>query len=273
MVTRIHLLRLRPGFAVAALTAVVVMSLGPTPGEAAPRSTGALVFVSDRAGSESLYLVNADGSGLRKLVDDARDPAWSRSGHTLAFLRDFKDDSILGSSTKLTVLDTGGTGEMRPVGMHPYCCSTFSWSPDGSRIAYEAIAYAGIYVTRIDGSGERLLVAGVAFEPAWSPDGSRIAFIRRTDDDDQLSVIDADGTNERRVATDVDFSVRPAWSPDGSKILFGREKLNIDQTSVDRNLYVIGSDGSGERKLAATDINDDSPHSGRRTDGWWLSSA
>jgi hypothetical protein len=32
------------------------------------------------------------------------------------------------------------------VGSRTYCCSPFSWSPDESRIVYEAIADLGIYV-------------------------------------------------------------------------------------------------------------------------------
>jgi Tol biopolymer transport system component len=238
----------------AVITALAVMSVGLRGAEAAPRPTGALVFVSDREGMESIYLVNADGSGLRKLVDGGRQPTWSRSGRALAFLLDFKDDSILGSSTRLVVLDADGSGRPRPVGNRPYCCSTLTWSPDESRIAYEAIADAGIYVTNVDGSGERLLVKGIAWEPTWSPDGSRIAFIRRRDGRDQLAVIDADGTNERRVATEIDFTVRPAWSPDGTTILFGRW-----EPSNARNLYVVGSDGAGERKLTATRIDNNFP--------------
>jgi Tol biopolymer transport system component len=227
---------------VAAISALVLMSLGVSGGEAAPRAGGSLVFVSDREGYESLYLVNADGSGSRKLVDGAREPGWSPRGRALAFLHDVGDD------TRLEVLAAGGTGQTRPVGSRTFCCSPFSWSPDESRIVYEAIGDLGIYVTNVDGSGERLLVEDGS-EPAWSPDSSRIAFI--TDD---LSVINADGTNERQLRTNVAQSVRPAWSPDGSKIVFGR-----DTRSGDENLYVVNSDGSGERKLTATPIDDDVP--------------
>ena len=47
--------------------------------------------------------------------------------------------------------------------------------PDGATIAFERSA--GIYAISIDGSGERLLLAG-ARGAAWSPDGARIAFVR-----------------------------------------------------------------------------------------------
>ena len=51
-----------------------------------------VAFYSDRAGSSALYLVNYNGTGLRKLTDDktAADsqPSWSPDGTTLVFLSD-----------------------------------------------------------------------------------------------------------------------------------------------------------------------------------------
>src|SRR5437016_3804978 len=67
---------------------------GPLRGEA---TVGAIAFVSDRDGVDSIYLVNADGTGLRRLVTsraklgDAGQPSWSPDGSRLAFT----DDSVL----------------------------------------------------------------------------------------------------------------------------------------------------------------------------------
>jgi Tol biopolymer transport system component len=223
-------------------------------GEAAPTRSGALVFVSTREGESGIYAINADGSGLRKLVENARDPAWSPDGRVLAFLRDVPDDEDY--STRLEVREVGGGGQSRPVGSHPYCCSAFSWSPDGKQIAYEAFGRGGIYVTNVDGSGERLVTLETAFNPAWSPDGSKIAFIERRDDD-SLSVVNADGTNDRQLAADVSFSVRPVWSPDSSKILFGREIC--DENRCDETLSLVDSDGSHERSVTPVSTDDDYP--------------
>jgi Tol biopolymer transport system component len=200
--------------AAASLATLVAIAVGG--GKAALTTSGALVFVSSREGSGSLYVINADGSGLRRLVDSAWDPTWSPKGRALAFFHDEED------KVRLEVIDADGSGRRRAVGSHNYNFSALSWSPDETQIAYEAIAQKGLYVANADGSGERLLVSGVAWRPAWSPDGSRIAFIRRRDGDDALAVVNADGTGERPLRTDVSFAVQPAWSPDAAKILFGR---------------------------------------------------
>jgi Tol biopolymer transport system component len=236
-----------------ALGLSILMTLGANGAEGAPQARGALAFVSDREGYASIYLVNADGKSLRKLVDRAWAPTWSPRGRRLAFFHD------LGDVVRLEVLDADGTERTRVVGTHNYNFSAFSWSPDETRIAYEAFVHDGIYVANADGSGEQLLVSDTAFNPAWSPDGGRIAFIRR-EDEDALSVVNIDGGRERQLRMDVSFSVQPAWSPDGTKILFGRET-----DSGDTHLYVAAADGSGERRLTAMAVDNDSPRSGHLT--------
>jgi Tol biopolymer transport system component len=72
--------------------------------------------------------------------------------------------------------------------------------------------------------------------PTWSPDGSRIAFIRirvGTEGDQTITkgtdlfVMQADGTNLRRLASDVS-AFSPTWSPDSRQILFAsRGKLFV----------------------------------------------
>src|SRR6185295_11039510 len=56
-----------------------------------------------------------------------------------------------------------------------------SWSPDGSRIAFQAYPAAGtwqIWTIKADGTDPRPLTSGPFDdrEPSWSPDGQRIAF-------------------------------------------------------------------------------------------------
>jgi WD40-like Beta Propeller Repeat len=67
------------------------------------------------------------------------------------------------------------------------------WSPDGSRLAFEAAG--GIWVIGADGSGLRKLIPRGS-HPSWSPDGSRIAYeVDGPDRLGQLRVADADGKN------------------------------------------------------------------------------
>ena len=109
------------------------------------------------------------------------------------------------------------------------------WSPDGSRVVFvrdrEGSFGAGgteIWTIEVDTREERLLmrlphepadVQNVVHSPVWSPDGRRIAFsLGRIKDPDnrgpnEVWVMENDGSNRRRVVTDVGVtsSTRPAW--------------------------------------------------------------
>jgi len=101
--------------------------------------------------------------------------------------------------------------------------------------------------------------------PAWSPDGKQIAFLSDMDGDNDIYVIDADGSNCRNLTADpsplltsILYMIRktndgwPAWSPDGKLIAFGSARDNIMMNSVDMNVYLMEPDGSHVINLTYT---------------------
>ena len=90
-----------------------------------------------------------------------------------------------------------------------------------------------IYLVNADGSGFTRAVDGGRW-PVWSPDGSRFVFLG---EDEQVSVVNADGTGIVRLAESGDPISPPAWSPDGTQIVFVRGQ---------DNLGVVAADGSGQ---------------------------
>jgi Tol biopolymer transport system component len=56
--------------------------------------------------------------------------------------------------------------------------------------------------------------------PAYSPDGRKIAFGSSRSGDFEISVMNADGTETRRLTHSPGLDARPAWSPDGARIDF-----------------------------------------------------
>jgi Tol biopolymer transport system component len=133
-----------------------------------------------------------------------------------------------------------------------------AWSPDGSRIAYEADYqnHFRLFVMNQDGSGQHLISpeAGSTVEevqPAWSPDGAQIAFAStRGGGAWHIWLMNADGTNLRELPGVI--SQHPAWSPDG---------LRIAGDAGGSGIYVIGADGTNERRLTTPPAshNDESP--------------
>ena len=106
-----------------------------------------------------IYVVNADGSGLRKLTRRSSGtfaaPAWSPDGKEVAFVFDRDEDSDLDNSEVLDV-NTDGTGQ-RNLTRNPANDSDPTWSPDGRRLAFvsDRDGDLEVYVMNADGSGQR----------------------------------------------------------------------------------------------------------------------
>jgi Tol biopolymer transport system component len=129
-----------------------------------------------------------------------------------------------------------------------------SWSPDGTRIAFEG-AGGAIWSVAPDGIGLVQLTRGVGFDgfPAYSPDGAKIAYYHGQSSDRAIFVMNADGSNQTRVADfQADTMGRPVWSPDGSMLAF--DLYFRDQTW---DIYAVNSDGSGLANLAGDPNRDE----------------
>src|SRR5437867_3375964 len=60
--------------------------------------------------------------------------------------------------------------------------------------------------------------------PAWSPDGKQIVFTGYDGGLSDLFVVDADGSDLRRLTNDKYADLQPAWSPDGKTIAFATDR-------------------------------------------------
>ncbi|HEU5216059.1 MAG TPA: hypothetical protein VFU30_11010 [Gaiellaceae bacterium] len=109
--------------------------------------------------------------------------------------------------------------------------------------------------------------------PAWSPDGGQIAFSRACSDTSGLDlyVVGANGKGVRRLVHTRTSDEWPTWSPDGSKIAFvsGEPSLTKPgQKNIDPEVWVVGADGHGLKRLTNNDVQDTSP--AWSPDGKWI---
>ena len=121
-------------------------------------------------------------------------------------------------------------------------------SPDGETILFDLLG--DLYtVPRAGGTATRL-TSGMALDlqPVFSPDGSRILFVSDRSGNENLWMIDADGSDPRPVTTDRgDFSFDdPEWSPDGEYLLVRRSDGGTPNTGRQPWLvHVSGGRGMG----------------------------
>ena len=148
-------------------------------------------------------------------------------------------------ATRLT--DIGGFDE-RP-----------SWSPDGSRIAFQSTrdGHAELYVMNADGSGVTRLTNSSpygSFGPAaWC--GDRIAFMSTRDGPAEIYVMNADGTGVTRLTNNTALNVSPSWSPTCTQLAFESDSDGIASAEI----YVMNADGTGATRLTNNTVPDQRP--------------
>jgi hypothetical protein len=165
---------------------------------------GRLIAFARRGGRRcrgGLWVMNADGTGARRVAVNGRNPDWSPDGSKLAY--DNGNGAVVVSDA------TSGNAQTVLKGADP------AWSPDGSRLALAR--QQAILVAAPDGSGERIVTTG-AVEPDWSPDGTKLVFTRTDKDNPGLAIIGVDGSGARSLTSTEDR--QPAWSPDGRTIAY-----------------------------------------------------
>jgi dipeptidyl aminopeptidase/acylaminoacyl peptidase len=211
-----------------------------------------LAFISNRDdvpgnadGNLEIFVMNADGTGVRQVTDtvypfpgqggyDHYEPDWSPGGTRIAYSWNSPDGSV-----EVYTINVDGTDEV-PVTDPEDQANKWGpeYSPDGTRLLYTwgfgYLTGQDLHTISPDGTGEVNLTPDTINSDellgTWSPDGTRIAFVSTRDPgafglpNEEIYVMQADGSGVIRVTDDTAFDTEPAWSPDGTTITFSSSR-------------------------------------------------
>jgi Tol biopolymer transport system component len=158
-----------------------------------------LAFVSDRSGTNEVWISNVDGSDPRPLTSFGGpwtgSPSWSPDGLRIALDAHASTESAL-----YVVRVDGGVPERVATGVPD--STTPWWSSDGRRLYFCAKAEGQdqIFAIRLDGGAVTQLTHGGGIQPQQSADGRRIYYIRPTESSGELCSVASNGEEERPVA-------------------------------------------------------------------------
>ena len=228
-----------------------------------------------------IYTMAPDGSDLRLVTNNAVllqdiDPAVSADGRRIAY---DSRPGLEGARSEIHVVDAEGTTPPRRVTFLIGNDERATWSPDGTRIAFQASRDPNfnIFTVAADGFdplGARLTTDPAGdFTPAWSPDGTRISFDsnaqgsagRLGDPNSEVYTMNAQAGDaspgEVRKVTSTDPPVRnwnSSWSPDGTRIAFQSTRDGLGPNRGDDNweIYTATADGADVRRLTVNAAND-----------------
>jgi len=239
-------------------------------------------------GKRGIWIVGSDGRGLRRLTSTGEEWFdWSPDSKALVFLRmltrTFYSDGPYGIVVKplrgksRVIVRTGPHDDDHTFEYQP------QWSPNGRWISYinheEKTRLNGLTLVRPNGTQRHRVVIGTDGEEdyQWSADGRWLALL----DGAELDYIRPNGA-WHKISNDALGSV--AWSPDGKKLAFSESKglvvgradgrglrrlhvsagaeltwlpdaRHIGFAGDYRQIWVVGSDGQGLRRLTNEGAN------------------
>jgi TolB protein len=172
------------------------------------------------------YVMNADGSAQRQLLDDpnlvSSGGVWSPDSTVLALL--VSKPTMEGMVAGILVVDVASGKELARITDRSTCRSP-QWSHDGNKLAYvsDRDGEYQLYVWEVR-TGKQIKLAadvGNVLSADWSPDDAWLAFSGSASQESfDIYIVRSDGSARQDLTGSLYSSAACQWSPDGQSIAF-----------------------------------------------------
>ena len=210
-------------------------------------------FILPNAGRSDIATISKDGGPIEVITKDAStnwNPVWSPDGKFLYFASDRSGNMAF---WRIAIDENTGKalGEPEAVLTPSTYNRHLSFSRDGRRLLYvQTDRQSNIHAIKFDPKLEQTVGEPYSVtrgdreisRPELSPDGSRFVLrvLRRTQDD--VVVVNRDGSNWRDITNDKFFDRYPRWSPDGTRIAFTSDRTGVYE------IWTVNADGTNFRQ-------------------------
>jgi Tol biopolymer transport system component/predicted Ser/Thr protein kinase len=212
-------------------------------------------WASDESSQRDIWTMNPQGEAAVRVTNDAAtdwNPVWSPDGKYLYFVSDRSGRMQL---WRISIDEPSGRPLSPPelVPTPSALSQHISLSRDGKRLAFvNASVKRNLYRVEVDPQNERITGQPKALTQ-WSrqgmdldisADGKHLAYTTVADSQEDIALLNSDGSGEPRWLTDDEYRDRgPRWSPDGKRLAF------YSTRSGNFEIWLINADGTGLRRL------------------------
>jgi TolB protein len=209
-----------------------------------------LAFCKSADGGFEIWTADIDGSNQRQLTDlgsGALFPDWSPQGDRIVFSL---SQGPSGPSS-LRLVDAA-SGEVTTLLEDDGPVEYPTFSPEGSTVLYTKSGQ--LWTIDVEtGQSTQLTTDSTQKDPTpdWSPDGTRIAYHANSAGDDDIWIMNADGTDQRNLTAAARAAeLGTAFSPDGQYIAFTGTGGPVPDG--ERYIQIMRTDGTERRVLVPT---------------------